>query len=165
VKSPSAASSFSPPDVSRAAIVEIYEHRQFSQWMVLLLAVFAVVFAMIGFMGFAVEARFAAFLFVAIAIAFSALVTRVDANGVSWNYTVGAPGGKIAFSEIANVEVTTTSFWEGWGIHWTIWHGWLWNVSGYGAVMITKTDGGRVTLGTDDPQGFYEAVVRFRAGA
>jgi hypothetical protein len=147
------------------AVMQAYEHRQFSQWMVAFFGVSAVVFAMFGFMGAGLPARLVAFLFVAIAIAFSALVTRVNANGVSWAFTLGAPGGSIPFADIEDVEITKTNFWEGWGIHWTIWHGWLWNVSGYGAVIVRKRGGGRVTLGTDDPQGLYEAIARFRLGA
>lgn len=141
-----------------------YEHRQASQWMVLILAIAAVLFAIAAFVSGAYAALVAPVVLIACAILFTTLQTRVDANGVSWAFTAGFPGGHLAFDEIADVAITTTNAWlEGYGLHWTIWHGWLWNVSGYGAVMLTKRDGKRVTLGTDDPQGLYDAIVSARA--
>jgi len=98
-------------------------------------------------------------------VIFTRLTIRVDANGVTWHLGWGWPGGALATSEIERAEITRTSLFEGWGIHWTIWHGWLWNVGGFQAVEITKTDGSRITLGTDDPQGLFQAIERFRKGA
>jgi hypothetical protein len=100
-----------------------------------------------------------------LAAVFARLTVRVDGTAVSWFFGWGLPSGTIAFREIATAQVTQTSLFESFGIHWTIWHGWLWNVWGFRAVEITKRDGGRVTLGTDDPQGLFEAIDRFRTGA
>ncbi len=96
---------------------------------------------------------------------FGRLTTGVDEAGVHWSFGWGFPGGSLALGEIARAAPTQTSLLEGIGIHWTIWHGWLWNVSGFQGVAFEKLDGGRVTLGTDDPQGLSEAVERFRQGA
>jgi len=146
--------------------MQTYEHTQRAQWMVLLLAVIAVAMAMGAFIYGPLQMLFLPAIIVLIAIAFTTLSTRVDANGVSWAFTLGWPSYHVAFSEIDTLDVTTTNFWlEGYGIHWTIWHGWLWNVSGYGAVMIRTRDGSRVTIGTDDPQGLFEAITRFRSRA
>jgi hypothetical protein len=144
----------------------VYEHRQSSQWVVLIMVVMAVAFAMAAFMTGAYALFPMAALFVAVGLDFSTLTTRVGADGVSWSYTLGWPSGALLLGDIAKAEVTTTNVWlEGYGIHWTIWHGWLWNVSGYGAVMMTTRSGRRITLGTDDPQGLYQAIERFRVGA
>ncbi len=140
-----------------------YEHRQSAQWIVVVSAVPAVLFGMAGFLTGIVAAFLLAVLLVVVAVAFSTLTTRVDTAGVTWAYTLGWPGATIPFDDIGTVEVTKTNFWEGWGIHWTIWHGWLWNVSGYGAVMIHRRGGGAVTVGTDDPHGLYDAIERARA--
>jgi hypothetical protein len=51
------------------------------------------------------------------------------------------------------------------GLHWTIWHGWLWNVAGAEALELFLSDGSRITIGTDDPQGLLDAIERFRRGA
>jgi hypothetical protein len=145
--------------------MSVYRHQQTAQWIVLLLAVPAVAIAIGGFMsGMYGTLAVAAFLIV-MAIAFSMLVTQVDERAVSWWYTLSVPSWSVPLSDIAKAEVTTTSFWlEGYGVHWTIWHGWLWNVSGYGAVMLTTKAGNRITIGTNDPQGLFEAIERFRSG-
>lgn len=140
-----------------------YEHRQTAQWLILITAVPAVLMAMGAFMTGAVGLFVPAVLLLVLGVNFAMLVTRVDANGVSWAYTFGWPGLTIAFADIDRVEMTKTNFWEGWGIHWTIWHGWLWNVSGYGAVMIHRRGAGAITVGTDDPHGLYDAIERARA--
>lgn len=139
--------------------MQSYEHSQRAQWMVLILAVFAVGIAMGGFMNGEYGLFGVSLLLFFMAIAFTTLTTRVDDSGVSWAFTLGWPSYHIAFDEIERIEVTTTNFWlEGYGIHWTIWHGWLWNVSGYGAVMLYTQGGSRITIGTDDPQGLYQAI-------
>lgn len=92
----------------------------------------------------------------------SRLTTRVESGIVTWYFGFGFPRGKRTVSHIARAELTRTSFLEGWGLHWTIWHGWLWNVYGFQAVEIFGNDGSRVTIGTDDPQGFLDAINRAR---
>jgi hypothetical protein len=96
---------------------------------------------------------------------FARLTIRVDIAAVRWYFGWGWPRGSIAMSDIARAETTQTNLLEGFGIHWTIWHGWLWNASGFQAVEIVKTNGGGVTLGTNDPKGLADAIKRFRAGA
>lgn len=138
-----------------------YEHRQSAQWLVLIATIVAVASAMGAFMSGTYGLFGVSALFLLIGLNFSTLTTCVGQTGVSWAYTLGWPAAEIAFDDIEKIEITTTNFWlEGYGIHWTIWHGWLWNVSGYGAVMIHRRRGGRVTIGTDDPQGLYEAIAR-----
>jgi hypothetical protein len=57
----------------------------------------------------------------------------------------------IAFSEITHVEKERSSFFAGWGIHWTR-KGWLWNIRGYDCVRI-ETGAKSTLVGTDDPDG------------
>ena len=90
---------------------------------------------------------------------FGMLKTRVDERGVSWAFTFGVPRGSIAFGDIAKVEIARTGWREGYGIHWTFWHGWLWNVAGRSAVMLYTKRGNVITLGTNDPHGLYDAIV------
>jgi hypothetical protein len=143
----------------------MYEHRQASPWMIAPLTAFAVlvvVFALLGRTPYS-----SALLLLAVtAVAGSLIVlsTRVDSNAVSWSFTFGIPSGTIPLADIAEAQITKTNFFEGFGVHWTFTHGWLWNVWGFSAVMIRKRDGGIVTLGTDDAQGLYEAIARAREG-
>jgi hypothetical protein len=94
----------------------------------------------------------------------SVLITRVDAAGVSWSFAWGWPGGRISFDRISRVERTQLNLLErgSAGLHWTIWHGWLWNVAGAEAVEIFLTSGNRVTIGTNDPQGLLDAIETAR---
>jgi hypothetical protein len=148
-----------------------YMHRQrVARWVDLLLAL---VTAMEIGVGFAVRGRpgdwvpwSVAVIVVAVWWMVSSLLTRVDASGVAWSFTWGWPGGRIPLDRIARAEQATLNLLElgSAGLHWTIWHGWLWNVGGVGAVEIFTTDGKRVTLGTDDPQGLLQAIERFRGG-
>ena len=147
-----------------ASSMNRYEHQQHSTWMywiaIAVLALFVLTARIEPSAGIGL-----AFGSVCIALAmavFSRLTTCVDSNGVSWSFGWGWPAGAIPLAEIQSVEGTETNLAEGWGIHWTIWHGWLWNVGGFQAVEMTKRDGSRVTLGTDDPQGLYDAIVAHR---
>ena len=97
----------------------------------------------------------------------SMMQTRVDASGVSWSLAWGWPGGHVPFAQTASIEPTELNWFErgGSGFTWNMWHGWLWHAAGAHAVLITKTDGSLITLGTDDPQGLLQAIERFRTGA
>jgi hypothetical protein len=101
----------------------------------------------------------------AVGAVFTRLTIRVDADAMTWHFGWGWPSSAISMREIERAEVTQTNLLEGWGIHWTIWHGWLWNVGGFQAVEIFKRNGSGVTLGSDDPQGLFQAIERFRKGA
>ena len=50
-----------------------------------------------------------------------------------------------------------------WGIHWAGKRGWLYNVSGTRAVAVTLSDGGRLMVGTDEPEALCAAVARAKA--
>jgi hypothetical protein len=121
--------------------METYEHRQFSP---LILAAALAPLALASMLG----------------VPFTFLQTRVDEGGISFAFGLGFPSGRIRFDEIAAVQITKTRFFEGFGIHWNVKHGWLWNAAGSDAVMIRKRDGRAVTLGTDDAQGLYDAIQR-----
>jgi hypothetical protein len=136
-----------------------YEHRQISPWIVVAIALVATAFLMYGSAQTGFAEKLAAFaLVMVIVLPFSSLSTRVDERGLSWSFAFGFPNGFIPFVDIEDAQITTTKIWEGFGIHWTIWHGWLWNVSGFRAVTIHKRNRKLVTIGTDDPQGLYDAI-------
>lgn len=115
--------------------MQTYEHKQISAWPLAIVAFTA-----------------------AVAACFSALRTRVDQTGVSWEFGLGFPRGTLRFDEIEAVSLTKTSLSEGYGVHLTRNHGWLWNASGRDAVMIRKRSGSAITLGSDDALGLYEAI-------
>jgi hypothetical protein len=140
-----------------------YEHRQWAPLNVLLLIGVAVVVSYAGARTGPVYLLALVVLF--IGAAFARLTTRVDRDAISWSFTFGSPAGGVAYSDLDHAEVTKTNVFEGFGIHWTMWHGWLWNVWGFRAVELFRRDGRRVTIGTDDPQGLFAAIERFRSNA
>lgn len=136
-----------------------YEHRQVGVWMLVPAAIIVTGSIFFWHSQSGSPVKFIVFPVAIVAmLLFSVLLTGVDARGVSWKFVAGFPSGFIPFEEIAAAEITHTSLFEGIGIHWTIWHGWLWNVSGFQAVMIRKRSGQRITIGTDDPHGFCDAI-------
>lgn len=144
--------------------MEHYEHRQHSTWMYWIAIIVLALFVFFARAEPSTGPGLAiASVIVALSMAVcSRLTTRVDVDAVSWSFGWGWPAGSIPLAEIASVEGTETNLLEGWGIHWTIWHGWLWNTGGFQAVEMTKRDGSRITLGTDDPQGLYDAIIAHR---
>jgi hypothetical protein len=142
--------------------MQAYEHRQWAPWSIVIVLV---LIAAISYARHGGEALVALLVFVGIiVVGFARLTTQVDRNGVLWSFTFGVPGGHVNFADLDHAEITRTNMFEGWGIHWTVWHGWLWNVSGFRAVELFYRNGRRVTLGTDDPQGLFDAIERFRRG-
>ena len=81
-----------------------------------------------------------------------ALTISVDASHLRWHFgLIGYPSWKIALSDIASVEASTTSMMEGYGIKFTS-KGMLYNASGKTAVLVVLRNGKTLRLGTQDPQ-------------
>jgi hypothetical protein len=91
------------------------------------------------------------------AIVFSKLTIRVDEETLQACFGIGLICKKVPLTEIAGCEPIRIRWWYGWGIHLTP-YGWLYNVSGLGAVAITLRNGRKFALGTDDPQGLVSAI-------
>lgn len=91
------------------------------------------------------------------ALLFSSLTIEVDADTLRWRFGPGIVRKQVALKDIANVEMTKSTLLEGWGIHYTK-RGWLYNVSGRDAVVITQKDGKSFMLGSNDVVGLWEAL-------
>lgn len=94
-----------------------------------------------------------------LALMWSRLTIRIDDDRLRWSYGPGWPRFSLRLADIAAVEVTRTTFWQGWGIHRTR-RGWLYNIAGWDAVLIQRTDGKQVLLGSDEPRRLKAAVER-----
>ncbi len=138
--------------------MEPYENRQFSPWPLAAMAFFGVWSAKHACQSGRRRAVMPSLGLSLMLAPFCALSTRVDALAVSWYFGFGFPSGSIPLAEIVAVEPARTSLWEGYGIHWTLRHGWLWNAAGRDAVLIRKRDGGTITLGSDDAPALYAAI-------
>lgn len=58
---------------------------------------------------------------------------------------------KIPYSDIQSAKVTHTTFLDGWGIHYSIRGGWVWNIWGYPCVLV-KLKKGQIWLGSNEPE-------------
>jgi hypothetical protein len=95
------------------------------------------------------------------AFVFSSLTIAIRDGQLSWWFGPGVVKKTVPLSSIISAEPTTTSFINGWGIHLTS-RGWLYNVAGRDAVLVTQRDGKRFLLGTDEPESLAQAI---RTGA
>lgn len=90
--------------------------------------------------------------------AFSSLTIAVRDGQLSWWFGPGIVKKTVPLSTIVSAEPTTTSILSGWGIHLTG-RGWLYNVAGRQAVLITQENGNRFLLGTDEPDSLAQIIM------
>jgi hypothetical protein len=57
---------------------------------------------------------------------------------------------KVPYATIVKIEVGRTMILEGWGIHYSIRGGWVWNLWGRDCVVVHFKNGGVLRIGTDD---------------
>ena len=98
---------------------------------------------------------------VALGLLWSRMMIRVDGDRLRWSFGPGWPRFSLPLAEVQSIEVTRTTFWQGWGIH-RVRGGWLYNIDGLDAVRITRRDGRLVLLGTDEPRRLASAIERAR---
>ena len=92
-------------------------------------------------------------------VLFSSLTVELSQDVLSWHFGPGILRKNVTVAEIKNVAVTETRFIHGWGIHLTR-NGWLYNVSGFGAVQITLNSGKSFLLGSDEPEQLCSIIKR-----
>jgi hypothetical protein len=114
-----------------------------------------------GDVGARITVLVAAVVMMVSAFAFSSLTIAVRDGQLSWWFGPGIVKKTVPLSTIASAEPTTISVFSGWGIHLTG-RGWLYNVAGRQAVLITQQDGKRFLLGTDEPDNLAQVI---RTGA
>src|SRR4051794_15093141 len=113
--------------------MKTYQHTQTASTILAVAGALTVVFT-------GVTIFFRPFLFGTLCLAagvwiFRSLTIEVSDTELRWHFGPGFPRKRVPLNEVASAEAVHTSFWNGWGIHYTP-RGWLYNVSGYGAVAI-----------------------------
>lgn len=88
-----------------------------------------------------------------------ALTVRIKDGALQLCYGPGWPRKNLPLKDIVDAEVTRTTFADGWGIHRTR-RGWLYNVSGYEAVLLRLGDDRAVLVGSDEPRRLKAALQR-----
>ncbi len=64
----------------------------------------------------------------------------------------------VRYADIGSVEVGRTLFVDGWGIHYSVRGGWVWNLWGRECVVVHFRDGGTLRIGTDDAKSLAACV-------
>jgi hypothetical protein len=69
-------------------------------------------------------------------------------------------GRTVRYADIEKAEVGRTLILDGWGIHYSVRGGWVWNLWGRDCVVVHLKNGGVLRIGTDDA----ENLARFLDG-
>lgn len=91
-------------------------------------------------------------------VGFLRLTVIVDRAEILLVYTFGWPRRRIDRDRVISAVPERIPLWYGWGIRRTP-KGWMWNVWGRDAVLVTLTGGGGFLIGTDDPGGLVAALT------
>jgi len=94
-----------------------------------------------------------------VAYFFRSMTIEISDAELRWHFGSGFPRKRVPLRDVVSVEAVRMTFWNGWGIHYTP-QGWLYNVSGFGAVSITLRNGKRYCLGSDEPEALAEKLAR-----
>jgi hypothetical protein len=97
-------------------------------------------------------------------ILFSSLNVIVTDDELRFYFGPGFWERRFDVDTIERVETVRNSALSGWGIRYTH-HGWLYNVSGLGAVEITVRGEEQLRIGTDEPDRLKQALERAGAAA
>lgn len=90
-------------------------------------------------------------------VLFYRLRIAIDGETPCASFGIGVIRKRVRLANIVEYEPIRIRWWHGWGIHSTP-CGWLYNVSGFEAVLITLRDGSKFALGTDDPDGLTAGI-------
>jgi hypothetical protein len=95
---------------------------------------------------------------------FGSLTVRIDESALTISYGIGLIRRRVPLDDIAAAEQTRTKWYEGWGIRITS-RGWLYNISGLDAVLMTRRNGRTFLVGTEEPQRLHAALVEAISGS
>lgn len=96
-------------------------------------------------------------LLVVLLLLFGSLTVEVEDEELKHWFGPGFWKKAYALQDIESVKQVRNSWIFGWGIRITP-HGWLYNVSGLDAVQVQVRSGRKFRIGTDDPQGLFDAI-------
>jgi hypothetical protein len=124
---------------------------------IILVFVFATNFHWIPVLAFLVVGLFLIF--------FHSLTVKVDTDRVKIFFGPAWFGETILLDNIDNLCVTRLQPIDGLGVHWTR-QGWVYNVTGLGAVELDMKDGSIIRIGSDEPEqlarGIENALIQRR---
>lgn len=136
-----------------------YRHTQVGWWSLAMLGVAGTVAAVPIALGGQTEvAAIVALVLALVAAAFGSLTVVVDAEAVTASFGVGLFRKRVWLSEVSGYRPVRSPWYYGYGIR-LIPGGWLYNVSGPWAIEFDMRSGGRVRIGTDEPDELAAALA------
>lgn len=96
-----------------------------------------------------------------VTILFATLAIKVEPSALRWHMGIGVIHGRIPLDSIESHRVVRNKAWWGFGIR-LIPGGYLYSVSGLGAVEIRLKNQRIVRLGSDEPEALNAALTHFR---
>jgi hypothetical protein len=137
-----------------------YEHRQTAFWVFFALGLPALIYLAIGtFSSAARVSLIVPLVLLLLPFFFWKLTITIDRETLRASFGIGLVRKTVPVANIVACEPIRIRWWYGWGIHLTP-YGWLYNVSGFDAVVITMRNGSRFCLGTDQPNELVAAIRR-----
>ena len=137
-----------------------YEHTQTAYWTFYALGLPALIYLAVGLFSSATGMTlFTALVLLLCPFLFWKLTITVDNETLCASFGMGLIRKTAPVANIVACEPIRIRWWWGWGIHLTP-YGWLYNVSGFEAVVITLRNGSRFCLGTDQPNELVDAIRR-----
>jgi hypothetical protein len=96
-------------------------------------------------------------------LTFSSMTIEIRDGILSWWFGFGLIRKSVPLVELIRGSLARIAWYHGWGIHLTR-NGWLYNVSGFRAVALRRSDGTSFQLGTDEPDVLLAAVMTHLRG-
>jgi hypothetical protein len=135
----------------------LYKHTQFGYWTLIVFLVAALGIFALGPRSVRAITDVVAVVLIVTAAVFSSLTVEISDGELRFHFGPGFWRKRIPLADITAVEVTESSWWEGWGIRITP-RGMLYNVSGMDAVEIHLRSGRHFRIGTDERDALAEAL-------
>lgn len=96
-------------------------------------------------------------LMVVLAASFHHLTVRDDGDRLSISFgPIPLFRRSVRYDDIQSAEVGRTTLLDGWGIHYSIRGGWVWNLWGRDCAVVRFKNGGKLWIGTDDAKNLSE---------
>ena len=130
--------------------MKTYQHKQRAKLILVVFAIIALVDLILGFW-FNRLSWIAIPVLAICAWLFHSLTIEVTEGELRWRFGAGVIRKRVPLDQIVSARVVRTNWLEGWGIHLSR-YGWLYNVSGFGAVAIKMKNGQHFALGTNEPE-------------
>lgn len=138
--------------------MEEYKHTQVGYIHVIAWSAIILFFACINvFTGFEPYTLIILILFPVLLALFSTLTVRVGGGAITVQFGVGIIRKRVQLSDVETYAKVRNPWYYGLGIRYTP-RGWLYNIFGLSAIELLMKNGRTCRIGTDDPDGFAQAL-------